>query len=84
MSIEPANMSRGVTEFAFIPLLAGANIEDPSTSAGTVWKECLATAEKQKGFQRLYWGRQIENPSVLEFLVGEFIQLSYKQSGEER
>lgn len=58
------------TEIAVLPLVVGAQIEDPSTSAGEVWKSTIDTVLSQDGAQRAYWGRQVENPSVLDFLVG--------------
>ena len=58
------------TEIAVLPLVSGAEIEDPSTPAGTVWKSTLDTIHAQSGVQRIYWGRQIENPSNLDLLVG--------------
>lgn len=59
------------TEIAALPLIPGAQIEDPSAPAGAVWKSTIDTLLAQEGFQRAYWGRQVENPSVLELLVGK-------------
>ena len=59
------------TEIAVLPLVSGAQIEDPSTPAGAVWKSTLDTIHAQTGVQRIYWGRQIENPSNLDLLIGK-------------
>ena len=42
------------TEIATIPLSAGADIEDPSSSAGKVWQSTLDTVSQQDGYQRAY------------------------------
>ena len=59
------------TEIATMPLIAGAAIEDPDSSAGKVWQSTLDTVSAQDGFQRAYYGREVENQSVLQLLIGE-------------
>ena len=59
------------TELATIPLASGADIEDPTSPAGKVWQSTLDTVSQQDGFQKVHWGREVENPSVLNFLVGK-------------
>lgn len=63
-------MSSSVTEVAIFPLSSGANIEDPSSPFGAIWQASLNTIAGQKGFQRFYWGRQVENPNIIDFFVG--------------
>ena len=58
------------TEIATLPLVAGAQIEDPSSPAGTVWKSTIDTILAADGVQRAYWGRQVENPTVIDLLIG--------------
>ncbi|KAK4693665.1 hypothetical protein P7C71_g3776, partial [Lecanoromycetidae sp. Uapishka_2] len=62
-------MATPATEIATIPLSAGANIEDPSSAAGKVWQATLDTVSQQDGYQRAYYGREVENQSVLQFFV---------------
>ncbi|MCJ1463813.1 hypothetical protein MMC07_002422 [Pseudocyphellaria aurata] len=62
-------MSSSVTEIAIIPLSSGANIEDPSSPYGETWQASLNTIAGQKGFQRLYWGRQVESSNTIDFFV---------------
>ncbi|KAL6714538.1 hypothetical protein ACLMJK_007963 [Lecanora helva] len=57
------------TEIATLPLASGADIEDSNSPAGKVWQSTLDTVSDQPGFQRAYYGRQIENSSVLQLLV---------------
>lgn len=59
------------TEIATLPLFAGATIEDPDSPAGKVWQSTLDTVSAQDGFQRAYYGREVENQGVLQFLIGE-------------
>ena len=61
------------TELATIPLTSGAEIEDPASPAGKVWQSALDTIAQQDGFQRAYWGREVENPSVLQLFVGTYL-----------
>lgn len=58
------------TELATLPLASGAAIEDPDSPAGKVWQSTLDTVSQQDGFQRAYWGREVENQSVLQLFVG--------------
>lgn len=57
------------TELATIPLVSGATIEDADSPAGKIWHTTLDTVSQQEGFQRCYWGREVENPSVLQLFV---------------
>lgn len=63
------------TEIATLPLAAGATIEDPNSSAGKVWQSTLDTVSAQDGYQRAYYGREVENPSVVQLLVGKILYL---------
>ena len=57
------------TEVATIPLKAGAFIEDLDSPAGKIWSEMLETASQQEGYQRAYYGRELEDPRVVQLLV---------------
>lgn len=58
------------TEIATLPIVAGAAIEEEGTSTYTIWQDLLITIASQDGYQRLYWGRRIEDQSVVSLLVG--------------
>ncbi|KAL9119330.1 MAG: hypothetical protein Q9187_004119 [Circinaria calcarea] len=62
-------MARPVTEIAFLSLAAGSNIEDPSSPAGQIWKEFCDTVGAGETCQRIYWGRQVEDPTVLHICI---------------
>ena len=58
-----------VTEIATIPLQTGAKIEDLNSPAGKVWTSTINTVAEQDGYQGLYYGRELENPSTVQLLV---------------
>lgn len=64
-------MSGPVTEICFLPLLDGAKLEDPDSDDSRVLRTALSTLEDQDGFQKAYYGRQIENPEILQLHVGK-------------
>lgn len=63
-------MSSPATEIALLPFSPGANVEDPCSQAAKSWRSIIGTVAAQEGFQRLYWGRQIESPNLVDFFVG--------------
>ena len=65
-------MPTPVTEAAYISLKAGVNLEDLNTAESKVWTESLDTIGSQDGYQRAYYGRQLESPNVLILLIGKF------------
>ena len=62
-------MPSPATEVATIPLQPGAAIEDLDSSAGKVWAATLDTVSQQEGYQRSYFGREIESSNVIQLLV---------------
>lgn len=63
------NTKMGVTEVAFLPLQDGKILDDPATAATKTHNNCLGILLAQKGCQRVYWGLQAENTSLLLWLV---------------
>jgi len=53
-----------VTEVALFPLAEDQNVDDPTSAAGQTLNACLETVSKQDGCQRVFWGKQVENPSI--------------------
>src|SRR6266536_842100 len=62
-------MAQPVTECATIVLKPGVDIEG-HTQEAKIWKETLKIVSEQDGYQREYYGRQLENPNVLMLLIG--------------
>jgi hypothetical protein len=58
------------TELAAIYLKPNVTIEDESSPDGQHFKKSLAIVAAQKGFQRQYWGRKMEEPNVLVWSIG--------------
>jgi len=70
-------MPSPVTECATITLKPGIDLGTSGTDSAQAWNETLATVAKQAGYQRSYWGRQLENPNIVVWLIGIFPPLSY-------
>ncbi len=61
-----------VTEIALLNLKAGIDVTDESNSAHQVWQDTLFKIAAQFGFQRAYYGTQLEDPSILQLVIGAF------------
>lgn len=57
------------TEICFLPLKDGSYPEDADSGVGQKFKEIFNTILAQDGCQRLYWGRQVEHPSILTLFI---------------
>lgn len=57
------------TEIAIFQLRSGQRVDDASSSAGQVLKETLDKLSQQAGFQRAYWGLEVENPENFRLFV---------------
>ncbi|TVY13196.1 hypothetical protein LARI1_G007516, partial [Lachnellula arida] len=62
-------MPSPVTECVVITFKPGVDLETSGTDSAQVWSELLATVAKQPGYQRSYWGHQLENPNIVLWLV---------------
>ena len=58
------------TEIATLPVTGAASLEKEGSPSYTIWQELLDTIASQDGYQRTYWGRRIEDPSVVSLLIG--------------
>ena len=61
-------MARPATEVCYITLKAGLDLES-TTPEAQVWQETLSTIEAQEGYQRAYYGRQLEDTNVLMLFI---------------
>jgi hypothetical protein len=59
-----------VTEIATLFLKAGVNLEDQSSPASQVAQEAFSTISSQPGFQRIYYGPELEDASLLQLFIG--------------
>lgn len=62
-------MAPPATEIAILSISANTTIEDSTSPAGKAWKSVTETVIAQEGCQRVYWGRQVENPNIVDFFV---------------
>lgn len=61
-------ISGPVTEIVYIQLKSGIDLDDPSNKA--ILEECIGTIARQAKIDALFFGRQVENPDVLQMVVG--------------
>jgi hypothetical protein len=54
-----------------LPINKDAQIDVPSTKQGQLWLQVLRVLEHWPGFQRLYWGRHVEEPGQVHLYIGE-------------
>jgi len=47
-----------------------SNIKNPTSSEGKSWSSILSAIKSQPGFQRLYWGLQVETPEKVQLHIG--------------
>ena len=59
-----------VTEIGFLSLKPDTSIDAPDSAAGKTWKSVVDALLAQDGAKRLHWGRQVENPNLVEWLLG--------------
>jgi hypothetical protein len=59
------------TETAIMYLKPDTNFEDASTPAAKQLRKCLDIVAAQKGCQQQYYGRQLEDPSLFIWSIGQ-------------
>lgn len=57
------------TEIAIFSLHDGKIPDDANSASGQVLKDTLDQLTEQKGFQRAYFGRELENPGTFRLFV---------------
>jgi len=58
-----------VTEIALLTTPEGCTLDDPASEAGKIWQTTINTVKSRKGFQRCFWGRKIEDPKILIWII---------------
>lgn len=64
-------MSPPVSEVAIIPLVKGADPRDENSEAAKILNSFIQLTIGQPGYQRMVWGLDEKDPSVLVMIVGE-------------
>lgn len=64
-------MSPPVSEVAIIPLVKGADPRDENSKAAKILHSVIQLASEQPGYQRMVWGLDEKDPTVLVVIVGE-------------
>ncbi|KAJ4984094.1 hypothetical protein SVAN01_10450 [Stagonosporopsis vannaccii] len=60
-------MSQPVTEIVYLPIKKDVSLD--SGDGKSIWDAFLKIIASQKGFKRLAWGPQIENPSIVQMAI---------------
>ncbi|KXJ89046.1 hypothetical protein Micbo1qcDRAFT_206629 [Microdochium bolleyi] len=55
-----------VTQILYIDIDPARDLEDESTREGRLWAEMLDLIQDSPGFERLYWGRRLEEPEKVQ------------------
>jgi hypothetical protein len=63
-------MTPPTTQLTLLPVHPDTTIEDPSSQAGESWNSILETIAAQPGHEHTYWGRRVEDPSIVHLYVG--------------
>lgn len=67
------SLPSSVTQIVYLVISADKDLKDKATETGTIWLQALDTIEGSAGYQRLYWGRSVEQPEKVQLHVGMFI-----------
>lgn len=59
-----------VTEVASLGLKPGIDLADKSSSAHQVIQDALNVLSRQAGFQRAHYGQHLEDPTILDLVIG--------------
>lgn len=59
-----------VTEIDILPISVDFNLDDATSTEGKTWNEILNIIKNARGYQRLYWGRQVETPGNVQLHIG--------------
>ncbi|KAH0565130.1 hypothetical protein GP486_001481 [Trichoglossum hirsutum] len=62
-------MTTPITQLTVLSLLPNATVEDGSSEPGRIWASALETIALQPGHRHTYWGRQIEDSSILHLHI---------------
>ncbi|OCL07822.1 hypothetical protein AOQ84DRAFT_354782 [Glonium stellatum] len=55
------------TEVVVLPLLPGLDLG--SGDAKALWESILKTISEQPGYQKMFWGRQVEHPDIAQLCI---------------
>jgi len=58
-----------VTEIATLFLKAGTDVEDQSSPVSQIAQEAISTISNQPGCQRIYYGPELEDSSILQLFI---------------
>lgn len=60
------------TQIIYLNIAPKELLDDKTTPSGKLWAKSLDFIEGNIGFQRLYWGRRLEEPEKVQLHIGRF------------
>jgi hypothetical protein len=66
-----------VTEIDILPISVNLKLGDAGSAEGKAWNEILSIIRSSRGYQRLYWGRQVETPGNIQLHIGIYMPSSF-------
>lgn len=61
-----------ITQIVYLTVPADTTLEDDASEAGKSWSQALDVVEESIGYQKLYWGRSVEQPQKVQLHIGKF------------
>ena len=66
-----------VTEIDILPISVDFTLDSANSNGGKAWNEILETIKGSRGYQSLYWGRQVETPENVQLHIGIMFRSSF-------
>ena len=60
-----------VTEIDILPISVDFKLDDAASAEGKTWNELLNLIKSSRGYEGLYWGRQVETPGNVQLHIGK-------------
>lgn len=59
-----------VTQIIYLDIPPDQHLDELGTQAGNQWSEALDLVSKEPGYEKLYWGRRLEQPEKVQLHIG--------------
>lgn len=69
------------TQIIYLGIPKDRDLKNPKSYHGRLWSSALDLVEHSDGFERLYWGRCLEQPEKVQLHIGRFAFVSLKSIG---
>lgn len=58
------------TQIIYLTISPEHDLKDIDTKSGAIWSQALDAVEQTAAYQRLYWGRSVEQPEKVQLHIG--------------